>query len=232
MNVRSRQSGGVGAFEGGFHKTRQIEFLTRDVRSGGAADEDLGSLESGNDSQTVRETFTFRANDDRGIRGERVGVDRGDEDRGGFRVNGGDFAVRTGAERGPETALNQFVNDVLTGDGGEFGRVVFRESKFFFFAVNFNDDRHEGAPLSAIDGFDRTSGRRGEKHTGIFHVGEKRLANFDLIANLNRHGGAQSHVIRSNQRDFTDRFRAMNLLFRRTGKRKVKAFSNRKFLHS
>ena len=98
--------------------------------------------------------------------------------------------------------------------------------------VDRNDDRLEGTALAAIDGFHCAAGWRRELNARIFHVREQNLAKFDLISHLNSQCRTQTHIVRPRQRNFTDRFCPVDLLFRRTGERKIKAFSNRKFLHS
>ena len=101
MDVGSRQAGGMRAAE--LDRLHTVQFHSRQDLAGCLAEKHSLVAELGQDAQTVAEILAALADDDVRIRGQRMGVDSGDEQRRELRVGRGN-RCRTAADAVRSTA--------------------------------------------------------------------------------------------------------------------------------
>ena len=123
------------------------------------------------------------------IRGQRRGVEGGDEDRFRRVAGVGDDAVRALHDHRPKARPEQQGDDLLARSRPEVGLL-----KLLVLLGGVGSHRHgeDLALLSAVDGGHRTADGRREEHAFVVLVEEQRRAGFHPIALLNQQLGSHA----------------------------------------
>ena len=123
------------------------------------------------------------------IRGQRRGVEGGDEDRFRRVAGVGDDAVRALHDHRPKARPEQQGDDLLARSRPEVGLL-----KLLVLLGGVGSHRHgeDLALLSAVDGSHRTADGRREEHAFVVLVEEQRRAGFHPIALLNQQLGSHA----------------------------------------
>lgn len=130
------------------------------------------------------------------VRSQRRGIEGGDEDRFRRVVRVGDNAVGSLHDHGPETRLEQQLDNLLAGSLLQIG---LRELLVALYGGGRHGHGENLALLAAVDGRNRTADGRREEDALAVLVEEQRRTGFHLIAHLNQQLG--SHALEIKRRE-------------------------------
>ena len=115
-------------------------------------------------------------NDHNRVRRAGIGIDRGDKDRGGNRIDRGNTAKRTGSKRCPKSGVDQDLTNTVGAKPFELiGRKRVERDRSGAVIVEAQNHGTESALFTAADFLNGTGTGSGKLHAGIFFIFKKRL---------------------------------------------------------
>ena len=225
------EAGGMRPRKLGVNKGRVVGH--GDARVGARADVDGAFGKPRNDVEPLSKIIARIGDDRLGVGRERVGVDRGHEQRLGPRSGSGHLAEGPRAKGRPETGHAQLLLDRIGAEPGQ-RRSVDGAEIHGIVAVQVDDHGLQHASMAAVHDAHHAGARRGEVDARHLLVREQRLAEADAVTRPYGHPRFQAVIVLPQQRDTLYRTRILDLLFGLAAQRDVESPANAKrsdFLH-
>ena len=221
MDVRARQTRRVRALEGLADHTGNV--ATRDISTRCLAQEHLAFGQTRQCDETLTESGFLALEHHGRIRGQRMGIDGGNEDGCRLGIQRRHARERAGTQRRPQAGLDQLVDHDLTFETCNGGVAMCSEFHSFALRVDLDDHGQKLALLATIDLDHSTGSRRGVTDARGLLVGEQELPLLHLVPFTDFHRRLHTDVVNTQDRYATNGLRILDTLLRRPGDGEIQA---------